>query len=71
MVAVTPRIKRMLKILEPTMLPSAMSGSRLRAATTEVDSSGRLVPTATSVRPMISSGTPKPRASEVAPATSS
>ena len=47
-----PRMNRMLKILLPTMLPMAMSAFPLRAATTEVTSSGSDVPNATMVRPM-------------------
>ena len=64
-----PRTIRMLKILEPTALPSAMSTSFLRAATMEVISSGRLVPKATMVRPMRFSLMPKAEAMVLAPST--
>ena len=58
-VAATPRIIRMLNTLEPTTLPTAISSSFFRAATTEVTSSGRLVPIATMVRPIRFSERPK------------
>ena len=48
----SPSIKRMLKIFEPIMFPTAMSFSFLRAAITLVTSSGRLVPKATIVSPI-------------------
>ena len=51
-VAAIPSTNRILKILEPITLPSAISSSFLRAATTEVTSSGRLVPQATIVSPI-------------------
>ena len=51
----TPMTHRMLKMHEPMMLPTAMSVCPLRAAMTEAKSSGRLVPTATTVSPMMRS----------------
>lgn len=48
----------MLNILEPTILPIAISDSPLRAAITLVTSSGKLVPSATIVRPITRSDTP-------------
>ena len=46
-----PRIKDILMILDPTTFPIAISFSPFFAATTDVTSSGRLVPTATIVSP--------------------
>src|SRR5690625_2226846 len=43
--AVTPRMPSTLKLLEPTMLPRAISDSFFSAAISEVASSNRLVPT--------------------------
>ena len=56
---VSPNTIRMLKTLEPRTLPMAMPLLPLRAATTVVASSGREVPIATTVRPMIASLMPK------------
>ena len=70
-VAVTPRIQRMLKIFDPTTLPIAMSDCFRKAATTLVASSGRLVPAATTVRPITASDTPQDFAKAVAPSTNS
>ena len=53
--AETPRIPRMLKILEPRIFPMAMSFFFWIAATTDVANSGREVPTATTVNPMTAS----------------
>ena len=47
----TPRTIRILKILEPTAFPTAISTSFFLAATTEVTSSGREVPMETMVSP--------------------
>ena len=47
-----PKTKKMLKMLEPMTLPTAISGFLLYAATADVASSGSDVPTATTVRPM-------------------
>ncbi len=44
-----------LKMFEPIILPMAMSSSPLRAPAMAVASSGRLVPMAITVRPMVSS----------------
>ena len=65
--ALQPRIKRILKVLLPITLPRAMSRSPLIVAATEAATSGRLVPTATMVNPMINSETPRLRAISVAP----
>ena len=51
----SPTTNRILKILLPTILPIAISALPLRAAVTEVNSSGKLVPSATIVRPIIRS----------------
>ena len=61
---------KMLKILLPTTFPTAISLSPLMAATTEVANSGREVPAATMVRPIIQSLTPILRAISVALPTS-
>jgi len=53
-----PTMNKMLKMLLPTMLPMAISALPLRAAITEVKSSGSEVPRATTVRPMNLSLTP-------------
>ena len=50
--AVVPTIKRMLKMLLPTIFPMAISALCFRAADTLVTSSGRLVPNATMVSPI-------------------
>jgi len=62
-------MQRMLKIFEPTTLPTAMSGWRRRAAITEVANSGMLVPADTTVRPMTASLTPQSRAMATAETT--
>ena len=67
--AVTPRIPRTLKMLDPTILPIAISDWRRNAAVSEVASSGRDVPTATMVRPINASDTSKSRATDTAPST--
>ena len=54
----TASTARMLRMLEPTTLPMAMSVWPLRAEPMVAASSGRLVPIATIVRPMIISLTP-------------
>lgn len=66
----TPKIPSMLKIFEPIKLPNSMSVCRLKTAMSELASSGRLVPTAMRVKPITLSGTPKARASVLAPSTS-
>ena len=50
--AVTPRIKRTLKMFDPTTLPMAKSGLPLRAESTLTVSSGAEVPKATIVSPI-------------------
>lgn len=54
----TPSTNSILNILEPTILPIAISDSPLRAAIILVTSSGRLVPNAIIVRPITRSDTP-------------
>ena len=53
MLALHPNTKKILKRLLPITFPIAISGFFFSAATIEVASSGREVPPATSVRPMI------------------
>ena len=62
MLELTPRIKKTLKIFDPTIFPTAISGCFLRAAATDVASSGSDVPAATIVRPIKLSLMPKVRA---------
>ena len=69
MVAVSPRIMRMLNTLLPMTLPMAMAERPLRAATTLVASSGSEVPPATMVRPMTLSLTCSWRATDEAEST--
>ena len=64
-----PSTKRILKILEPTMLPIARSASPFLAADSEVTSSGREVPNATIVSPIRLSDIPSPLAIVFAPFT--
>lgn len=54
-----PKIKNILKILEPTTFPIAISVFFLRAATTEVANSGKDVPKETTVTDIILSEIPK------------
>lgn len=61
-IEVTPNTPRMLKILDPIILPMEISISFLRAATADVANSGTEVPKATSVRPTTRSLIPKSRA---------
>lgn len=61
-VQVAQSTKRILKILLQTIFQIAMSAWRFIEATTEVTSSGALVPNATIVSPMIDSDTQKLRA---------
>ena len=56
-----------LKIFEPTMLPTAISVSFFKAAEIEAASSGKLVPKATIVTPIIRSLTPHEKAILEAP----
>ena len=53
MEALQPNTKNMLKRLLPMTLPIAISGFFFNAATTEVASSGKEVPPATKVSPII------------------
>ena len=64
-----PMINMILKIFDPITFPTAISFSFLIEATTLVTSSGRLVPTATIVKPIISSYTPNILAASIAPFT--
>jgi len=57
--AETPNMQRILKIFEPMTFPIEMSASFLIAATTDVANSGRLVPRAMIVNPIIKSEAPK------------
>jgi hypothetical protein len=52
MIALIPRIKKILNIFEPTIFPTAISAFFLKAAMVEVTSSGREVPIATTVNPI-------------------
>ncbi len=56
---VTPITAKMLKIFEPIIFPMEISSSFLNTATNVVTTSGKLVPIATIVRPIILSETPK------------
>ncbi len=69
MVAAAPRIRRILKICEPIILPIAMSELPLRAAEMEVTNSGKLVLKATMVRLIKRSLMPKKRAISSVPST--
>ncbi|RIH74188.1 hypothetical protein Mcate_02812 [Meiothermus taiwanensis] len=68
--AVTPRMKRIFRVLEPTTLPMAMAGLPERAAARLAASSGLLVPKATTVRPTTMVLMPQLRASITAFLTS-
>ena len=70
-IAGTPRTRPMLKILLPTIFPTAISVSPLRSATIEVASSGRDVPMATTVSPITRLLTPNAVAMLTAPVTKS
>ena len=50
--AAQPTIRRALKMLLPTMLPTARSGVPFKAETKETKNSGMLVPMAMMVSPM-------------------
>ena len=69
MAAAMPKTISMLNTLEPMAFPKAISTSFLRAATTDVTSSGRLVPMDTIVRPTRVSLMPKERAIRLAEST--
>mgnify|MGYP007005792080 CR=1 FL=1 len=64
--AVSPVTNKMLNILLPTMFPIAMPVFPLRAAVTDVTSSGSDVPKATIVRPIMRWLTPRSKAISVA-----
>ena len=57
-VASTPITKNMFAILDPITFPTAISLWPILAAETVPASSGRLVPTATTLKPITISGTP-------------
>ncbi|USE35216.1 hypothetical protein MJO57_24410 [Endozoicomonas sp. SCSIO W0465] len=63
--------EQLLKILDPITVATVISCSPFRALTTTAASSGRLVPKATSVKPIISSLTPIAKAIPLAPQTRS
>ena len=64
------RISERSMIFAPTILPTHKAASPFLMAVKVVTSSGRLVPTASSVTAMIRSGTPKYAASPLPPLTS-
>ena len=68
--AVSPRMRKTLKILEPTTLPIAMSALPLRAPVRLTTSSGIEVPIPTIVIPMRNSLRPALRAIDEEPSTS-
>ena len=68
-VPVTPRIRRMLKIFDPNIAPSAIPHLPLMPDIIKVATSGRDVPSATMVRPITSSDIPRSSARVVAPWT--
>jgi len=59
MTELMPNIKKILKIFEPITFPIAISLFFLKAATSDVTSSGREVPIETMVRPISFSLTPR------------
>ena len=69
-IAAQPTMSSVLKMFEPTTLPSAMSGVPFRADTKLTNSSGADVPAATIVSPITISGTFIRRASPDAPSVS-
>ena len=66
-----PRITAMLKVFEPTTLPTARSPLPRAAAVSEVHSSGVEVPNPTIVSPMKKLDSPSRRATDTAPRTRS
>ena len=64
-----PRMIRIFRMLEPTMLPMVMSALPFRAALMDTAASGALVPMATMVRPMTSWGMRSLAAMPDAPST--
>ena len=67
--AVMPRMSRVLKILDPTTLPMAISALPWAAPMKLTTISGAEVPMPTMVRPMTNSLSPKRRAMPEAPST--
>ena len=65
-IPVNPRIKNMLKMFDPTTLPTAISFCFFMVATTDVTSSGREVPTDAMVKPIILSSILKACAMSIA-----
>ena len=68
-IAINPRITSMLKRFEPTMFPTDISMLFETALVMLTESSGKLVPRATIVRPMKSDGTLRRVAMALAPET--
>ena len=58
MVALAPRIRKVLNKLDPMILPIEISAFFLKAATNEVESSGSHVPIERIVKPLIRSDIP-------------
>ena len=54
-----PMTAKILKMFEPIIFPTEISNSFLNTATNVVTTSGKLVPMATIVKPIILSETPK------------
>ena len=59
MIDVMPITAKILKMFEPIIFPTEISNSFLNTATNVVTISGKLVPMATIVKPIILSETPK------------
>ena len=68
-IAVTPNIASVLKMLLPTIFPADISALPFSAENILTTNSGRLVPKATTVRPITTSLTRSRRAKPVAPST--
>lgn len=68
-IADTPKISRILAIFDPTILPIMISSCLKNEAVIDEASSGREVPTATIVSPMMNSETPNLWAMEEAALT--
>ena len=67
--ALSPRINKVLNILEPTILPTLRSAAELIAPLMLTDASGALVPIDTSVNPITSGGILRALAILLAPLT--
>ena len=66
---VIPKTKRILNIFDPTIFPTEIALSFLKAAIAEVANSGKDVPKATTLIPITISEIPKYRAKNIAPST--